>query len=201
MTGLVRAPESSLSRLSDEGSVLLSNGLLEVAIEHVDGDAVLAQVPDAVAVDRWVRVFDADPHLSDAGLHDPLGAAELWMSTRAWSAWLERRKQHRAVQWSIMVLALEDGVLGMIAAAHLAAASRVHAAVRASDYRADQRTSLAVGARFADRLSHDLDCLDHEVARLFSWQVRSHGVAFSPRPLHVAPILNDGSCGCHGAQR
>jgi hypothetical protein len=52
------------------------------------------------------------------------------MLSRAGSAWLQRREQHRPIEPFVTVLALQKRVLRMIAVAQFASASSLHSSIR-----------------------------------------------------------------------
>ena len=72
-------PVCSFQRLKEELLVLLLYCLLEIAVEHAHGQAVVLQVLDPLAVHRRVWVGDTHPDFLDSRKHNPLCAPELRM--------------------------------------------------------------------------------------------------------------------------
>ena len=89
--------------------VCLADLLLEVAIEHVDCDAIVLQVLDPFPIDRRVWILYPNPHFFDSRQHDPFGTTQFRVLTRSWSAGLQRGEQHAPVKLPVAALPLKRG--------------------------------------------------------------------------------------------
>lgn len=163
LLGCLSGSRSAGLGLVDEVAVRLDDNFLRIAVEEMDLHAVVLQVLDALAIHRGVRVLDADPHLLDPREDDPLGAAELRMTSRPRRARLERAEQHRVVELAVPVPPFEERVFRVVTIAQLAPARRLHGAIRLPQHCADEWARLAIAAPLSNRLLHHADRQLHQL--------------------------------------
>src|SRR5712692_7502934 len=58
------------------------NLLLKVAIKHANGNALVLQVLDPLAIHCGIGIFNSDPDFFDPGQYNPLGTREFGMAAR-----------------------------------------------------------------------------------------------------------------------
>src|SRR5882724_2824080 len=93
------------------------------------------------------------------------------MIARSGSAWLQRRKQHAAVELQVPALALEQGKLGMVSRSQFTPKSgyqpvpATRKLIRHNKHCSDHRARLAILSRLVYRLKHQINRLFHHRAR------------------------------------
>jgi hypothetical protein len=92
--------------------------------------SILLQIPDALPVHGWIRVFNADPHFSNSGIHDSFCTSKLRMLPRSRRARFERREKKRVIELFVSMFALQQCVFGVVAMTKLSPECGIHSSVR-----------------------------------------------------------------------